>query len=259
VVLTSRAIKHYLAGTVYCDLCDSKLIFMLSRGRAGEIYGYWACLGRHTYKNGCELPYLPDEVVEEEVIKQWRLERLTEAEAAQIRDGLLADLTDYTRTTTEQAALLDRRISAIQRQRRQWAEKAMDGTVPDDIARDKQRDLAAQLATAKTQRTRLRTTTATYDAGIRQATEFVARCDLAYHRSPKPLRRDFNQAWFDRLAFRAKNGQPVIAEVRRTEWAEALHTAQVQDAVIPEPTETPDNENVFQRVLDNGNARTGPK
>jgi site-specific DNA recombinase len=128
---------------------------MLSRGRAGEKYGYWACLGRHTYKNGCELPYLPDELVEDEVLKQWRLERLTEADAAQIRDNLLADLMDYTRTTMEQAALLDRRIAAVQRQRRQWAEKAMEGTIPDDIARDKQRDLAAQLTTAESQRARL--------------------------------------------------------------------------------------------------------
>ena len=251
--------KHYLAGTVYCGLCDSKLIYMLSRGRAGEKYGYWACLGRHTYRSGCELPYLPDEVVEDEVIKQWRLERLTEADAAQLRDGLLADLTDYTRTTSEQAALLDRRIAAIQRQRRQWAEKAMDGTVPDDIARDKQRDLAAQLSTAETQRARLRTTTATYDTAIRRATEFITRCDLAYHRSPEALRRDFNQAWFDRLAFRTENGCPVITEVQRTEWAEALHTAQLQETSTPLTTEASDDTNVFQQLLDNGNARTGPK
>jgi len=98
-----------------CHGYHSKLIYMLSRGRAGEKYGYRACLGRHTYKNGWELPYLPDEIVEDEVIKQWRLERLADAEAAQVRDGLLADLTQ---TTTAQATLLDGRIEAIPRQRR---------------------------------------------------------------------------------------------------------------------------------------------
>jgi hypothetical protein len=100
------------------------------------------------------------------------------------------------------------------------------GTVPDDIARDQQRDLAAQLVTAESQRAQLCTTTATHEAAIRHATELVTRCDLAYHASPEPLRRDFNQAWFDRLAFRTENGQPVIAAVQRTAWAEALHTAQ---------------------------------
>jgi site-specific DNA recombinase len=63
--------KHYLAGTIYCQLCDHKLIYELSRGRAGKKYGYWACVGRHTYKNGCQLPYLPEELVEDKVVEQW--------------------------------------------------------------------------------------------------------------------------------------------------------------------------------------------
>jgi hypothetical protein len=40
---------------------------------------------------------------------------------------------------------LETRIHAVKRKRLKWAEKAMDGVVPDDIARDQQQKLAGQL------------------------------------------------------------------------------------------------------------------
>lgn len=42
--------QHYLASTLYCDRCTSKLIFGVTKGRRGDEYAYWFCLRRHTYK-----------------------------------------------------------------------------------------------------------------------------------------------------------------------------------------------------------------
>jgi site-specific DNA recombinase len=105
----------------------------------------------HLQKNGCDLPYLPDDLVENAVTARWQHERLTDDEAETVRDSLLADLTEYTRAANEAGERLDRRIATIQRERLKWAEKAMAGTVPDDIARNKQAELARQLAAAQTQ------------------------------------------------------------------------------------------------------------
>jgi hypothetical protein len=80
-----------------------------------------------------------------------------------------------------------------------------------------------QLATAQDQRAKLQLTTAISEAALRYATELVVHCDTAYQQAAAPLRRDYNQAWFDRIAFRTQDGQPMIAGVHRTEWAEALH------------------------------------
>ena len=222
--------KHYLAGSVYCDLCGSKLIYMLSRGRAGEQYGYWACLGRHTYKTGCSLPYLPDEVVQDLVLQQWTQERLSAAEAAVLRDNLLSDLEGHTKTTKEAAERLDQRLEAIRRERHKWAEKAMAETVPDDIAREKQADLGQQLAAAEQQRAKLQLTSATHEVVIRHATELLIHCDTAYAKAPEAVRRDFNQAWFTHLKFKTEDGHPTLATVERSEWAEALHNATTDQA-----------------------------
>jgi len=234
--------KHYLAGTVYCDLCQSKLIYMLSKGRAGAHYGYWACMGRHTYKNGCELPYLADEVVEDLLIEQWQHERLADHELTQLRAGLLADLADFTKTTAAEAERLDLRIESIRRDRRKWAEKAMDGTVPDDIARDKQGELGRQLATAETQRAALRTTTGRHEQIIEHATGLLANCGSAYARASDSIRRDYNQAWFDKVFFTIEDGQPTIGSVARTELFEAMTTARVE---IGQPAPA----SVFEPVL----------
>jgi hypothetical protein len=49
----------------------------------------------------------------------------------------------------------------------------MDGTVPDDIAREKQRDLGQQLATAQSQRAKLQATSTMQEVAIRRATDLV--------------------------------------------------------------------------------------
>lgn len=89
---SSRPQKHtpYLAGSIFCGRCGSKLIYGVSTGRRGEQYPYWLCLGRHKYKNGCDLPYLAEEKVDQVIVQHWKQERLDESEAAEIRRGLLA-------------------------------------------------------------------------------------------------------------------------------------------------------------------------
>ena len=235
---------HYLAGTLYCNECDSKMIYSLSRGRRGQLYGYWFCIGRHTYKNGCQLPYLPAEAIEDKVVGQWQQERLAEAQADVIRDNLLADLADYTTTTNDARHRLDQRIETIQRERRKWAEKAMAGAVPDDIAREKQHELTAKRTGAETQRAQLGRTQNQHEQVIRDATALLPQCGEAYQRGDDQLRREYNQAWFERIYISAKDGQPIVARVQRTDLFEALHSAEVH-AEGDEALQA----NVFQSVL----------
>lgn len=221
--------KHYLAGSIYCGRCESKLIYGVSTGRRGEPYAYWFCLGRHTYKNGCDLPYLPADLVEEQVVLAWAGEGLSEEQAGIIRDNLLADLADYIKITEEAAERLDRRSEALERERRKWAEKAFEGSVPGDIAREKQQDLAQQLSTVQGQRARLARTSAEHEAVIRNATALLPHCGEAYRRGDDNIRRDYNQAWFERMLVDDNRGQPKVTGVTRTDLFEALRGAEVRE------------------------------
>ncbi len=242
---------HYLAGTLYCNECDSKMIYSLSRGRRGQLYGYWFCIGRHTYRNGCQLPYLPAEQIEDKVVDQWQHERLTVSQADLIRDNLLADLTDYTTTTNDARHRLDQRVETIQRERRKWAEKAMAGAVPDDIAREKQHELTVQLTSAETQRAQLGRTQNQHEQVIHDATALLPQCGEAYQRGDDCLRREYNQAWFERVFISVKDGQPVVARVKRTDLFEALQTAEVH--AEPQGQRDAQQASVFRAVLDADN------
>jgi site-specific DNA recombinase len=120
-------------------------------------------------------------------------------QATFIRDNLLADITEHTKETESTARRLNRRIDAVQRERRKWAEKAMNGTVPDDLAREKQQELAAQLRAAKSARAKLTMTSEQHEAAIRGATALLPSCGEAYWRGNEQLRREYNQAWFEKI------------------------------------------------------------
>jgi DNA invertase Pin-like site-specific DNA recombinase len=85
-----RKHRQYLAGSLYCGRCHSRLLYMVTTGRRGGRYEYFVCSGRHTKSNDCQAPFLSLERVEEAVARIWEAEHepwVTEALPA-VRDRL---------------------------------------------------------------------------------------------------------------------------------------------------------------------------
>jgi site-specific DNA recombinase len=59
-----RKHPHYLRGTIFCARCGSHLMFTRNKGQSGGEYDYFCCIGRHTRRSDCDLPYVPVEAVE---------------------------------------------------------------------------------------------------------------------------------------------------------------------------------------------------
>ena len=237
-VLTAHALsgersyrrRHYLAGSLFCGRCGSRMLYSVSTGRRGDRYAYWLCLGRHRHKNGCDLPSLPEERVERAVEAQWQAESMPLEAAETLRAGLLADLTDYGRETRATSDKLTRQRDVVQRERLKWAEQAMSGAVPGDIARDKQKALAVKLAAIDEKLAAASTVQADHEQTIRIALQLVTDCGAAYVNSSDATRRAYNQAWFEGLHLDSPDypEQGVqVARVERTEVIEALRTAEV--------------------------------
>jgi site-specific DNA recombinase len=62
-----RKHRHYLKGSLRCDLCGERVTFVKGKSKTGRVYDYFACLGR-LKGTGCKLPYLPAYEVEEKVV-----------------------------------------------------------------------------------------------------------------------------------------------------------------------------------------------
>jgi len=191
--------KHYLAGSVFCARCGSRLLFGITTGRRGERYEYFFCAGRHSGRTGCNLPYLPLEQVETAIDAQWDLEVFPAPLVATLRQQLTDELRSYNSTVEQEQRRLTERVAAIRRERYKWAEKAMEGVIPEDIARERQQLLAEQLLAAESALIRLSVSQEGHEATLQAVLDLVQSCSRAYRLSDDRGRRDYNQAFFDGL------------------------------------------------------------
>ncbi len=182
---------HYLAGTLFCGRCSSRLLYGTGRGRHGETYEYFFCAGRHSGRTGCELPYLPLDQVEAALQKRWDAETFTPSFAAALRDDLAATLKSFNADRQVKRERLTHRSATIRRERYKWAEKAMEGAVPNDIAREKQQSLADQLLTVEAALERFERSGEAQVASLDALMTLVGRCGDAYRRSDEKGRRDY--------------------------------------------------------------------
>ncbi len=107
----------------------------------------------------------------------------------------------------------------------------MDGSVPSDIAREKQLQLADQLLTAEGALERLTEVSDSHKATIEALMTLLDRCGPAYARSDDKGRRDYDHAWFEGLDIDVDDDQTVaVVSARRTEVLHVL-TARRDDSL----------------------------
>ncbi|OZD61255.1 hypothetical protein CH272_04450 [Rhodococcus sp. 05-340-1] len=83
----------------------------------------------------------------------------------------------------------------------------MDGSVPRDIASDKQSVLSKQLDQLEGHLAVFDQSAVDMNAGIVAATSLLSRCGAAYEAASGPIRRDYNQAWFDESTSTSMNSR----------------------------------------------------
>lgn len=213
--------KHYLKGTVFCGRCQSRLLYFISTGNGGR-YEYFHCSGQHNGRTSCGLPHLPVHLVEDKVATAYRHEQLTPGDVDELKAEIEADLGGYAERAIRERDGLTSRIQRIKRERYKWAEKAMQETVPDDIAQEKQRELGQQLLWAETELAKLDVDTADVRQLSQAALRLARDCQKSYVASPDDVRRQWNQAWWESIEFDVADGDPTVVKVNRTPVAEAI-------------------------------------
>ena len=177
-------------------------------------------------RTACELRYLPADAVEDAVSEQWQFETVPAEDVALLREQFMADLTTAEGDLEKETATWQQRVHRIKRERFKWAEKAMEGVVPDDIAAEKQQQLASQLAQAEANLIRAQRLTINHREVLEAVLTLIAACGHTYQAAPATVRRAFNQAWFTSLDIdEDQQGSIRVAEARRADVLEAIRTA----------------------------------
>ncbi|WP_338037434.1 recombinase zinc beta ribbon domain-containing protein [Nocardioides zeae] len=110
---------HYLAGSLRCGRCGSRLVYSANKGRRGGTYEYFVCVGRQLKKTQCDAPHFPAEQAESAVERIWRSEHArwqTDALPV-IRERLTEHLRSLREDSERNTSALAKRIDKVQRDR----------------------------------------------------------------------------------------------------------------------------------------------
>lgn len=121
---------HYLKGLLRCARCDGRMGYGHARGKMNVVYDYFFCLGRHTGRTDCDLPYASVSQIEKEVERQWNRVTFTASQIDEIRTRASQQLEETTRDNQHLLATQQRRLTQLNRQK----EKLLDAYLADAMS-----------------------------------------------------------------------------------------------------------------------------
>lgn len=147
-----------------------------------------------------------------------------------IRERLVEHLRSIRDASTRNTTALQRRIDKVQRDRYKWAENAMEGIVPADIAREKQAALARQLPNLESELKALEAAGVDTETTLERVIDLISNPAHAYSGLEPGLRRTYNQAWFTTIYIDAVPDDPetpMRAVPERSDLADALEAGRL--------------------------------
>lgn len=190
--------SHYLKGQLRCARCDGRIGYATAKGRGGE-YDYFFCIGRHTGRTACDLPYLGVSDVEDAVARQWASVRFTDDEIAefskQARNDLHRSAESGSRLITDQR----RRLAELERNRQKLLDAYMVGALPVDLLKERQTRVAAEIADAKRLMQGAQTASDEVFARLEQVILLLTHAERLYVTVGDEAREILNSAYFGPL------------------------------------------------------------
>ena len=116
-----------------------------------------------------------------------------------LQDQLLRELDQEREKSAAETTRQQARISKLEQERRRVADCVLNGSVPEDIGREKQEKIRKELAKAHELLSVTLVAQEDVETTLRQALDLVSDCEAAYRAADDDLRREWNQAVFVKL------------------------------------------------------------
>jgi site-specific DNA recombinase len=191
-----REHRHYLKGTIYCARCQRRLCFTRARGKLGQYYDYFFCLGRKE-GNGCDLPYLQVATVEDRIIDLHRQITYSQAEADQTKAELSAGMKKLVGHREKEAASQRKRVDRLEAERRRLLRAHLQGAVPVELLQEEQARIGRELNDAIRRIDECSAEWESIEVGLTGVLAMLANAGSAYLDAGANARRFMNQAVFE--------------------------------------------------------------
>jgi DNA invertase Pin-like site-specific DNA recombinase len=233
-----REHNHYLKSTVSCGHCGSRLCLTNAKGT----YLYFFCVGHQQRRTTCPQRYLPAEAVEAAVERYYTTVRLPEAVQQTIQGGLRAELDHQQQQAAPEMAWARTRVVELEAERRRLGRAVVTGAIPEDIAREEQTRITAELKQAQKILATAEVVYERIEDTLTRALTLVGRCEEVYRHGGPQVRRLSNQFFFGKLLITEDDtdGATVTTATLRQPWATLL--AEDFQAAMAHNTTNPDRD-----------------
>ena len=190
---------HYLKGSVFCGECGERLIISLSKNRHGTVYPYFICVGRQKKRSTCTQKAVLIDHVEALVEDHYATVQPTKELAERIETVLLDEIVMRRSESEQERGVQSQRLRRLTDERQRLLEAYYDNAVPRDLLKTEQTRITSAMEGAQG---RLDALSAEYDVvetNLRRAIEFASNWHLAFLAASPKVRRQMNQAIFERI------------------------------------------------------------
>jgi site-specific DNA recombinase len=205
-----RQHHHYLKGTVFCGQCGSRMCVMKTTNRHGTVYPYFFCLGRQTKRTRCRQRVVLIELIEDRVESLYKKVRLTPDEISQLRAFVLDLWETNEANTADETARLRRRTSELRDERQKLLQAYYASAVPLDLLGTEQARIDRELMNAERLLEASSVRTEEFVARLDAALSFVEQAQDAYASASARVRRQINQALFERIDISDEDDEPTL-------------------------------------------------
>jgi site-specific DNA recombinase len=194
-----RTHTQYLKGTVACGECGQLLAFEKTRGRRGDQYEYFYCLGRQSDKNGCTFRAVQVSMVAALVEDHWATYTLPASRVAEVRRLVLEHLEEMLPNRLKEQMEAEKSLAVLSNQ----SAKLLQAHYADAInLEDLQRE-QARIATQRAMHEQTLNRQEVTETSLRDKLDKICQLLTAAHQHYLQLddisRRDLNQAVFRRI------------------------------------------------------------
>jgi site-specific DNA recombinase len=206
-----RKHHHYLKGSLYCGRCGSRMSLTYAKGNGGR-YPYFFCIGR-TRGTGCKQPYVPVDLIETAVERAYGEVKLQRSQAEAVREKLSQAMAGMREQAEAEATRQRKRLAKLNEEREKLLHAYYSGAVPVDLLGKEQERLTAETNQAERHLEVAESAFGEVEDTLGKALDLLADCHGAYLDAPGHLRRQWNQALFERLViYDDKIGEAKVAE-----------------------------------------------
>ena len=194
-----REHHHYLKGTIFCGHCGSRLCVTFSRGKSGQRYPYYFCVGRHQKRTTCMLKYRPLAIVEEQIEDHYAKVQLTAAGIERTGRAVVEELAGRSELLQDERERQRSRLRQLEDERVKLLHAHYADAIPLDLLKSEQARIGNEMAVAQARLDGSSADVLRVEETVQLAVSYAMNCRKGYQEANAHERRLMNQAFFKRV------------------------------------------------------------